>query len=73
MPQKYVVIATNYMVYSIDYNDVIDAHVNSGADITMVYKTVDNAKDEFIGCDTLVLNRQKGVSTIEKNRSNIIA
>ena len=70
MPQKYVVIATNYMVYSIDYNDVIDAHVNSGADITMVYKTVDNAKDEFIGCDTLVLNRQKGVSTIEKNRGN---
>lgn len=70
MPQKYVVVATNYMVYSLDYNDVIDAHMATGADITMVYKTVDNAKDAFIGCDTFVLNKQKGVQSIEKNRGN---
>lgn len=70
MPQKYVVIASNYMLYSIDYNDVLDAHINSGADITMIYKTVDTAKTEFIDCDTLTLNKQKGVSEIEKNRGN---
>lgn len=70
MPQKYVVIATNYMIYSIDYNEVIDAHINTGADITMIYKPVDTAKEDFIGCDTLVLNNQKGVQSIDRNRGN---
>lgn len=70
MPQKYVVIATNYMIYSLDYNEVIDQHIASGADITMIYKAVDNAKEEFIDCDTLVLNKQKGVQSIERNRGN---
>lgn len=70
MPQKYVVIASNYMLYSIDYNDVVEQHIESGADITMIYKSVDTAKDEFINCDTLNLNKQKGVLSIETNRGN---
>lgn len=70
MPQKYVVISSNYMLYSMDYNDVVDEHIASGADITMIYKGVDNAKEDFIDCDTLMLNKQKGVLSIERNRGN---
>ncbi|NBK97958.1 MAG: glucose-1-phosphate adenylyltransferase subunit GlgD [Erysipelotrichia bacterium] len=70
MPQKYVVVASNYMLYSIDYNDVIEQHMQTGADITMIYKNVDTAKDEFINCDSLNLNKQKGVLSIESNRGN---
>lgn len=70
MPQKYVVVASNYLLYSLDYNDVIEQHIETGADITMVYKTVDSAKEEFINCDTLNLNKQKGVLSIEANRGN---
>ena len=50
--KDYVVIAPSYMVCSINYAEVVDAHVASGADITVVYKTVDNAKERFIDCNT---------------------
>lgn len=70
MSQKYVVIASDYMLYSVDYNDVIEEHINTGADITMIYKNVDTAKSEFINCDSLTLNKQNGVLSIEQNRGN---
>ena len=70
MPQKYVVVASNFMLYSIDYNDVVEEHIKTGADITMIYKTVDSAKEEFINCSTLNLNKQKGVLSIDLNRGN---
>lgn len=71
MEQKYVVVTTNFMLYSIDFNDVIDAHIQSGADISVVYKSVDDAKANFINCDTLRLNKQKGVLSIDRNQGNI--
>lgn len=70
MNQKYVVVTTNFMLFSLDYNKVIAEHIKTGADVTMVYKTVNNAKEEFINCDTLNLNRQKGVLSINRNRGN---
>ncbi len=70
MTQKYVIVASNYMIYNIDYNQVVEEHIETKADITMVYKSVDTAKEEFINCDTLVLNKQKGVSEISLNRGN---
>lgn len=66
--EKYVVVTNNYMVYSMDYNDVIEEHVKTGADITIVYKTVDRANEKFINCDVLNLNKQKGVLDIARNR-----
>lgn len=67
MHQQYVVIAPSYMVYAMDYYSFIEGHVQSGADITMAYHTVDNAKDSFGGCNILNLNKQKGVLSIEPN------
>ena len=66
--KDYVVIAPSYMVCSIDYSEVVDAHVASGADITVVYKTVDDAKERFIDCNTVEINKQKGILGFEKNR-----
>lgn len=71
MSQKYVVITTNFMLFSVDYNDVIEEHEKTGADITILYKNVDNAKENFINCDTLTLNKQKGVLSIDRNRGNV--
>lgn len=67
---EYVVVVPSYMVYSMDYNKVVEEHRISGADVTMVYKAVDDAKENFMNCDTLILNKQKGVLSIEKNRGN---
>ncbi|MDD3277278.1 MAG: glucose-1-phosphate adenylyltransferase subunit GlgD [Lachnospiraceae bacterium] len=70
MHHPYVVIAPSYMVCRIDYAQLIQTHIDSGADITLAYHTVDNAKEAFLSCNTLELNRQKGVLGIEPNHGN---
>lgn len=70
LPQPYVVIAPSYMIYTADYSTFIDAHVESGADISLMYHVVDNAKDSFFNCNILDINKQKGVLSIEPNRGN---
>ncbi|MGN1267488.1 MAG: glucose-1-phosphate adenylyltransferase subunit GlgD, partial [Dorea sp.] len=66
----YVVIAPSYMVYTQDYDALLQTHIESGADITLLYHAVDNAKESHLSCDTLNLNRQKGVLSIEPNRGS---
>ena len=66
----YVVIAPSYMVYTADYSSLLKTHIESGADITLMYHSVDNAKEEFLSCYTLDINRQKGVDAIQPNRGN---
>ena len=68
--QPYVILAPAHMIYRQDFSNLLDAHIESGADITMLYQNVDNAKEAFINCDVLNLNKQKGVLSIEKNRGN---
>ncbi|WP_029322065.1 glucose-1-phosphate adenylyltransferase subunit GlgD [Butyrivibrio sp. AE3004] len=67
MPQDYVVIAPSYMVYKQNYQELIDTHIESGTDITVLYHKVDNAKEYFRGCNCITLNKQKGVQSIERN------
>lgn len=55
------------MVYTIDYSSLIATHVESGADITMLYHAVDNAKESYLNCKVLNLNKQKGVLSLEPN------
>ena len=66
----YVVIAPAYMVYTQDYDALLKEHIDSGADITLLYHSVDNAKEYHLSCNTLNLNKQKGVLSIEPNRAN---
>lgn len=70
MHEQYVVIAPSYMVYVADYSELLQTHIDSEADITLLYHSVDNAKEAFLNCDILNLNRQKGVESIEKNRGS---
>lgn len=51
-----IVIAPINLIYRIDYRDVIKAHNESGADISVVYKHVDDAKTNFIGQDYLTFD-----------------
>ena len=66
----YVVLAPAYMVYTQDFDALLHTHIDSGADITMLYHSVDNAKESYLSCNALNLNRQKGVLSIEPNRGN---
>ena len=64
----HVVIAPSHMIYTQDFNEFLNTHEESGADISLLYHTVDNAKDAYLNCDFLNLNKQKGVESIAKNR-----
>jgi len=68
--QPYVVIAPSYMVYSADFKTLLANHIESEADITLLYHSVDNARESFLNCNALNLNRQKGVLSLEPNRGN---
>ena len=70
MHHPYVVIVPNYMVYSADFSKLITQHMESGADITLLYHAVDNAKDHYLSCSIMDLNKQKGVLSIEPNHGN---
>lgn len=70
MGKPYVVIAPSHMVYKMDYDMLLESHIASGADITLLYHSVDNANEAYLNCDYVTLNRQKGVLEIGKNRGN---
>lgn len=70
MHAPYVVISPSHMIFKMNFNELIDAHINTGADITLLYHSVENAKEAFLNCDALNLNRQKGVLSIVKNRGS---
>lgn len=70
MHHEYVVITPDYMVYSADFSTLIEQHIDSGADITLLYHSVDNAKEAYLNCNVLNLNKQKGVLSIEPNHGN---
>ena len=58
------------MVYTADFSKLIEQHIQSEADITLLYHAVDNAKDAYLNCNILNLNKQKGVLSIEPNHGN---
>lgn len=68
MTDPYVVIVPSYMVYTQNFDQLLQTHIDSGADITLLYHSTDNAKEAFLNCDMLDLNKQKGVLSIAKNR-----
>ncbi len=67
MHEEYVIIAPANMIYVQNYRDLLDQHIESGADITLLYHKIDNAKETCLNCYCLDLNKQKGVNGIERN------
>ncbi|WP_300963898.1 glucose-1-phosphate adenylyltransferase subunit GlgD, partial [uncultured Dubosiella sp.] len=63
----YVIIAPVNFIYKANYADLLDQHAASGADVSILYQRIDNAKDSFLKCDVLTLNKQKGVLSIDEN------
>ena len=64
---EYAVIAPTYMLSSIDYRPIIEAHIASGAQITTVYKHVEDADKEYLRCDKYKFNAAGNVSKVSKN------
>ena len=65
----YVVIAPAHIITTMDYEDVIENHEKTGAEITMVYKKVHDANEAYIGCDCLTI-KDKVVTAVERNKGS---
>ena len=63
----YAVIAPSYMLASMDFRPIIDAHIKSEADITCIYKHVSNADVDFIQCDNYKFDNNNHISKVIKN------
>lgn len=65
--QEYVLIAPSYFIYSQDYSRLMEQHLETGADITVLYKNVTNARESFIGCQTLKFDNNKRIVGFNEN------
>ena len=61
------VIAPSFMLASIDYRPIIEAHLKSGGDITVLYSHMKSTGEEFINCDKLKVEKDGKVSKVETN------
>ena len=66
----YVVLAPSYFIYSIDSNDVLQQHIESVADVTCLYTNTNDAKRAYLGTDTLTMDKDKRILSIDKNRGS---
>ena len=48
---EYVIVAPAFMLMSYDYNQLVEDHIASGNDVTVLCKHINNSDKEFINCD----------------------
>ena len=65
--EEYILIAPSYMVCNIDYKKALEHHKKSGNDITIIYKNVTNAHEDFEGNSTLDINEKHRVINVGSN------
>lgn len=65
--EKYVLISRSYMLSNVDFEPAFEFHKKSGADITILYKHMENSVRRFINCDTVNLDENNNVLGIGKN------
>ena len=70
MKEEYVVIVPNHMIYVANFRRLLKEHIKSGADITLLYHSVEDADKHDLNCSYLTLNRQNGVLSLATNRGS---
>lgn len=62
-----VVVAPSYMLYNINFEEVIKYHEASNKAVTVLYKKVDNGTKAFINCDVLNIDKNNTILSVGKN------
>jgi glucose-1-phosphate adenylyltransferase len=65
--QPYVLMSRSYMIYNADFKKMVKYHKQSGADVTIAYKKMENSVGRFMGCDTLEVSEDEKIVGIGKN------
>ncbi len=65
--QENVILSPSYMVCNINYENAVKYHEESGSDITVIYKKIDNGTKCFLECDVLNIDDNSRVVSVGKN------
>lgn len=65
--QKYVIVSDSNYIYNMDFNDAIRAHIESGADITLVYREMGNEIKGHTRKTVISLDGKNNVRSVEIN------
>lgn len=65
---EYVVIVPSHFTYVQNLSEILDEHIESKADITILYKSTHQAKHSFMGCDILKFVKGKRLMGMDINR-----
>ena len=63
----YIVVAPVFLLMSYDYNELINKHIASGADVSVLCKHIDNSDKEFVNCDAVVLDENGFITDFSSN------
>ncbi len=64
--QTYVILSLGNMIYNIDFNEVVDAHIKNQADITAIYKDLSDKSEDIVKHFTLFdINEEGRITDIE--------
>lgn len=66
-PQENLLFAKSYMLMNINYQKAYQEFVDSDADISMIYKRVNDPENRFLGCDKIHLDENGNFESIGTN------
>ena len=65
---SYVVIAPSHFIFKQDFSELLEYHIQSKNDITMLYQNVSDSDQNYLMCDVLSIDEHKRVTDFHKNR-----
>ena len=64
---QYIVVAPVFLLMSYDYNELVEKHIESGADVTILCKHIDNTDKDFVNCDAVTIGEDGFITDISTN------
>lgn len=64
----YVVIAPSHFIFKQDFSQLLDYHIKSKNDITILYQNCNDADEHYLMCDVLSIDETKRITAFHKNR-----
>ena len=65
---SYVVIAPCHFIYKQDFTKMIEHHIKSKNEITLLYQKAKDTDTSYLGCDVVLMNDKKRVTDMRVNR-----
>lgn len=65
--EEHAILSSSNMICNIDYKAAADYHEASGADITIIYKKINDGRSNFIDCNTLNIDKDSNVLSVGRN------